>query len=218
MQLMTVKTFLGCTGSRSRSRSRSINVLVLVTHIHAVLSSPCPSSMMLIQRPRDRCIQFGTDTADWVNAQEACARDESALVKIWDDETYSLISNSLDIKNYYWTALTYDFEHQVFRWTGDDQAAALQVWFPPRPNSPGNDCACLKKETPALKLFPCEVPLHYLCESAPEICPDGNVYGPTCSEPCSPFCNGTDGKCYKLDGSCVSGCVPGYQGRHCNTS
>ena len=41
------------------------------------------------------------------------------------------------------------------------------------------------------------------------------TYGENCSQSCSPHC-GQDKACNNIDGSCISGCDVGYQGKKCD--
>ncbi|RUS78105.1 hypothetical protein EGW08_014149, partial [Elysia chlorotica] len=43
----------------------------------------------------------------------------------------------------------------------------------------------------------------------------GNTYGSGCSQHCSPNCGGADKACDHINGTCLSGCAPGFQGAHC---
>ncbi|GFO17529.1 receptor-type tyrosine-protein phosphatase kappa [Plakobranchus ocellatus] len=45
-------------------------------------------------------------------------------------------------------------------------------------------------------------------------CPIGK-YGPGCSQTCSNTCKGEGNPCHHIDGGCLQGCDPGYQGNQC---
>ncbi|KAK3778575.1 hypothetical protein RRG08_059543 [Elysia crispata] len=46
---------------------------------------------------------------------------------------------------------------------------------------------------------------------------ENNTYGPNCLDKCSPYCDGANSSCDRINGSCIFGCLDGYQGAFCDS-
>ncbi|KAK3720262.1 hypothetical protein RRG08_007883 [Elysia crispata] len=170
----------------------------------------------------NKCMKFFENKEPFAKARAACNSKGGKLVISENCFQTVFLSDQLESRNStYWIGLKRNRLSPDFVWVDAPVARlAHRNWHRFNPNLTGNMAVCAVINSPGIaKGFwvddLCSKKHAFVCQKDPvKICHRGH-FGPQCKHRCSPRCDGS-GDCDITNGTCLSGCLPGFKGALCN--
>ncbi|KAK3705413.1 hypothetical protein RRG08_033992 [Elysia crispata] len=201
--------------------SSSICILIyfLTPHECTADFSCSPGHGWMLRKPFfSTCIKVVTSLKKWGEARKICLAEGGDLVKLSTKADIVFLLDKVLVKTAdYWTGLKFSSKENSFTWNDVIAKTLISGWSLVKPG-PGNGDLCFFLRTTLIGAFGrdlCTMRKQVICEFPP-VC-ENNTYGPNCSETCSPYCGGGNSSCDRINGSCVFGCIDGYQGALCDS-
>ncbi|KAK3759982.1 hypothetical protein RRG08_006449 [Elysia crispata] len=178
----------------------------------------CPPNWIHTDTVFIGCVRSFLLFRDWDAARKVCHDSGGDLLTIMDGAKYHFLLGKIlwGKRGRFWVGLRFYQSQQVFKWNDDVQKSLYSPWFPRNlSSSSGDQCLTFSWNSKKIwALYPCRKYLPFICEITLDC--GRNTYGANCSKRCSPFCGGANKTCNSVNGSCVHGCVDGYQGGRCD--
>ncbi|KAK3759975.1 hypothetical protein RRG08_006442 [Elysia crispata] len=183
-----------------------------------VTGMSCPQEWDFLHLASKKCVLPFSHYSTLEEARKANLAAIETAVKMLDDDEHDFIIGKLIITHpdRPWTRLEFYHAQELFKWLDHKQKAPESPWFPHEYRSSELEPCIIFRWHPYdnSDMFLCINPSRFKCEILRAF--GSNTYDMKCSRRCSPYCVGTDKTCDHKNGSCVHGCVDGYQGELCD--
>ncbi|KAK3760001.1 hypothetical protein RRG08_048744 [Elysia crispata] len=171
----------------------------------------CGSGWMYVNTFPGKCLKLFTSPQEFEDARKKCWDNGGQLMTMLETINQLIFGESSIREHRYWIGLKCDKEDKEndCQWIRD-----MEMKNTTKPIDEDKYLCGTVDKNRRLNYLSCSEKSSFICETNPEC--DKITYGAKCSKRCSPYCGGQDKACNKKNGSCVYGCVDGYQGELCD--
>nr|XP_022310794.1 uncharacterized protein LOC111116095 [Crassostrea virginica] len=160
------------------------------------------------------CYRLFTSQLTWQNAILTCRTNSATLVDIADQRENEFVHGLIKNNKNTWLGGNDGDREGSWVWSGGLLSWNYANWKAGQPDdSNSEDCLMMYPENGEWNDLKCSETLMFVCERHIIACKNGS-YGVYCNETCG-HCR--DQNCHTVNGTCLSGCKPGYYGSQCKT-